>query len=102
MGLRDLFKSTDYAQEFKEAFEKTDISKCISVAQKWQKNGGLGDANCSYATIILSTIPDDIDHDKLKFLFKSAETETAENNGLRDWYKVTARLAMAMKVIDVS
>ncbi len=105
MGLADFLKGRgskrDYAQEFKTAFENTDLSKCVSIAQEWQKDGGLEDANCSYATVILSTIPDSIDKNEVKDLYLRTRYENAVNTDLRKWYETTARLALSMKGVDV-
>lgn len=105
MGFTDFLKGKskkrDYAQEFKDAFENTDLSKCVSITQDWQKDGGLSDANCSYATVVLSTFPDSIDKNDVKNLYLSTKSEVAVNKELRPWFETTARLALQMKGVDV-
>ena len=94
------FGKKDYAKEFKDAFESTDVKKCIKVTQEWQKSNQ-HDRNCSNAVVILSLFSDSIDPKEVKSLYDSAKRRPVENQELAGWYDLTARLMLKRRGIDV-
>ncbi len=94
------FGKKDYAKEFKDAFENTDVKKCIKVTQEWQ-NSDKHDRNCTNAVVILSLFSDKIDPYEVKSLYESAKRRPVENQELAGWYELTAKLMFKTKGIDI-
>ncbi|MBQ6100460.1 MAG: hypothetical protein IJL02_11445 [Methanobrevibacter sp.] len=99
MGFFDKFKKnnsttntsnkTDYAVEFKKAFEALDIDKCLEIGKKWEENDK--DANYFYGSTMLFSANTLFTPQMLADLYRDGlNTPNVTNKELASWYKDNA------------
>ncbi|MBQ6099444.1 MAG: hypothetical protein IJL02_06220 [Methanobrevibacter sp.] len=107
MGLFDKLKKDsanekwDYAKKFKDAYENGTLRNVFDALDEWQKNGGGGDANCSFAVVITTQFNSLISLGDIKTLFLAAKDQDAANKELRSWFEATAHAVVKQKGIDI-
>lgn len=93
-------RKKDYAKEFKDAFENTNVNKMIQITKEWQKKDP-SDKNCALAVCILALFSDDIDAEHVKVLYLTSKKSTPVNKELASFFELTAMIMFKTKGIDI-